>query len=176
MKFNFLILITMAVNLTTSASKGQNMQNAYNPTHLITTYQSILNSPLKSQIENEYSSYPLPQFDFPINFSVTFDFPNPDIPGHLSSILDHIISILDAKPSLNILSITIFAYSNEDYINTSINIMLKPNQSIDLDTSQSIANNISYNWDNPIQINTIPNNNILILNMHEQYYSLTGRA
>lgn len=157
------------LNLTTSANKGQNIQNAYNPTHLITTYQSIFNSPLKSQIENEYSSYPLPQFDFPINFSVTFDFPNPDIPGYLSSIIDHIISILDAKPSLNILSITIFAYSNEDYINTSINIMLKPNQSINLDTAQSIANNIYYNWDNPIQINTIHNNNILILNMHEQY-------
>lgn len=88
------------LNLTTGANKGQNMQNAYNPTHLITTYQSIFNSPLKSQIENEYSSYPLPQFSFPINFSVTFDFPNPDIPGYLSSTIDHIISILDAKPSL----------------------------------------------------------------------------
>ena len=150
--------------------KGQNMQTAYNPTHLLTTYQSIFKSPLlRAQIENEYPSYPLPKIDFPINFSATFDFPNPDIPGYLSSIIDHIISILDAKPSLNIFSITIFAYSNKDYINTSINIMLKPNQSLDLDTAKSIANNIQYNWPNPIQINTIPNNNILILNMHEQY-------
>lgn len=154
--------------METKNFKGQNMQTAYNPTHLITTYQSIFDSPLlRAQIENEYPHYPLIKIDFPINFSVTFDFPNPDIPRYFSSIIDHIISILDAKPSLNIFSITIFAYSHKDYINTSINIMLKPNQSLDLDTAQSIANNISYNWPNPIQINTIPNNNILILNMHE---------
>lgn len=136
----------------------------------ITTYAQILNNPQqRNEIETEYLPYKLPKFDFPINFSASFAYEDPDHEGYLSSMIDHIISILDAKPSINILSITIFSYSNEDFINSSICIMLKPNQSIDFPDAQIIANNIKDNWDNPIQISVIPNNHILILNMHENF-------
>lgn len=157
------------LDLTSNVNKGQNMQNAYNPTHLITTYASIIKSPIKQEIERNYSLN-FPQIDFPLNFSITFDLPNPYIPGHLSLIIDHIISILDAKPSLNILTMTIFSYSNKDFVNTSISIMLKPDQTINYEDAQSIANPVKYNnWDHPIQINLIPNKHILFINMHEQY-------
>lgn len=133
------------------------------------TYNNVLNNnALRTAIETQYIPS-LPQFPFPIHFSGTFDYEDPDYTGYLASMIFQLILIFDAKPSLSPLSIMVHSYSNLEFINSSIIINLEPEQTIDYETTKSIVNNIRDSWYNTLNIRVIPNTNTLIFNISETF-------
>ena len=111
----------------------------------VTNYASILdNKPYATHLATNYMGSPLPQFNFPITFENNIAFDNPDIPGLLSTQIDYILSIVDAKPSLNINHIYLKSYITDEQSQILIYISLN-----DQTLSQSDANSIAHTiWEN----------------------------
>lgn len=147
----------MTTTTTTSRQtvKGQIMQIAYNPT-FSTTYANILrDTALKSQIEQEYLPQ-LPLITTPIEINAQFNFPDPDIPGFLTSIISYLIDIIGWKPSLPISKITTNSYITNAISITDITI----DSPIQIDY-QSLCNCIRESSDNNPLV-TFNNNTIII--------------
>ena len=112
----------------------------------LTNYANILcNKQYATHLETTYLGAPLPQFNFPITFENNIAFiDNPDIPGLLSTQIDYIMSIIDAKPSLNINHIYLKSYITDEQSQILIYISLN-----DQTLSQSDANSIAHTiWEN----------------------------
>ena len=135
----------------------------------ITNYASILdNKPYATHLATNYFGSPLPQFNFPLTFENNIAFDNPDIPGLLSTQIDYIISIVDAKPSLNINHIYLKSYITDEQSQILIYISLN-----DQTLSQVEANHIAQQiWeisDNDLQVSADPLNNQLYIFISETF-------
>lgn len=129
----------------------------------LTNYASILdNKPYATHLATNYFGAPLPQFNFPLIFDNNITFDNPDISGLLSTQIDYIMSIIDAKPSLNINHIYLKSYITEEQSQILIYISLN-----DQTPSQAEANSIAYtiweNSDNTPKVSVSPLNNQLYI-------------
>lgn len=106
----------------------------------VTNYASILyNKPYATHLETNYLGAPLPKLSFPLTFENNIAFDNPDIPGLLSTQIDYIISIIDAKPSLNINHIYLKSYITDEQSQILIYLSLN-----DQTLSQTDANSIAH--------------------------------
>lgn len=135
----------------------------------VINYASILyNKPYATHLATNYFSSPLPKFNFPLTFENNIAFDNPDIPGLLSTQIDYIISLIDAKPSLNINYIYLKSYITDEQSQTLIYISLN-----DQILSQAEANYISRqiweNSDNTPLISADPLNNQLYIFISETF-------
>ena len=135
----------------------------------ITNYASILdNKPYATHLATNYFGSPLPQFNFPLTFENNIAFDNPDIPGLLSTQIDYIISIVDAKPSLNINHIYLKSYITDEQSQILIYISLN-----DQTLSQVEANHIAQQiWeisDNDLQVSANPLNSQLYIFISETF-------
>ena len=135
----------------------------------VTNYTSILyNKPYATHLETNYMGSPLPQFNFPITFENNIAFDNPDIPGLLSTQIDYIMSIIDAKPSLNINHIYLKSYITDEQSQILIYISL-----IDQTLSQVEANSIARQiWeisDNDLQVSANPLNSQIYIFITETF-------
>ena len=135
----------------------------------VTNYASILyNKPYATHLETNYMGSPLPQFNFPITFENNIAFDNPDIPGLLSTQIDYIMSIIDAKPSLNINHIYLKSYITDEQSQILIYISL-----IDQTLSQVEANSIARQiWeisDNDLQVSANPLNSQIYIFITETF-------
>lgn len=135
----------------------------------VTNYASILyNKPYATYLETNYMGSPLPQFKFPITFENNIAFDNPDIPGLLSTQIDYIMSIINAKPPLNINHIYLKSYITDEQSQILIYLSLN-----DQTFSQAEANNIAYtiweNSDNTPQVFADPLNNQLYIFITETF-------
>jgi hypothetical protein len=135
----------------------------------ITNYASILdNKPYATHLATNYFGSPLPQFNFPLTFENNIAFDNPDIPGLLSTQIDYIISIVDAKPSLNINHIYLKSYITDEQSQILIYISLN-----DQTLSQVEANHIAQQiWeisDNDLQVSANPLNSQLYIFITETF-------
>ena len=129
----------------------------------VINYASILdNKPYATHLATNYFGSPLPQFNFPLTFENNIVFDNPDIPGLLSTQIDYIISIIDAKPSLNINHIYLKSYITEEQSQTLIYISLD-NQTLSQAEANSIAHTIWENSDNTPKVSAEPLNNQLYI-------------
>ena len=114
----------------------------------VTNYASILdNKPYATHLTTNYFGSPLPQFNFPITFENNIAFDNPDIPGLLSTQINYIMSIIDAKPSLNINHIYLKSYITDEQSQILIYISLN-DQTLSQTDADSIAHTIWENSDN----------------------------
>ncbi len=114
----------------------------------LTNYASILdNKPYATHLATNYLGSPLPQFNFPITFDNNITFDNPDISGLLSTQIDYIMSIIDAKPSLNINHIYLRSYITEEQSQILIYISLNDQTPSQTDADY-IAHTIQENSDN----------------------------
>lgn len=135
----------------------------------VINYASILyNKPYATHLATNYFGSPLPQFNFPLTFENNIAFDNPDIPGLLSTQIDYILSIIDAKPSLNINYIYLKSYITDEQSQILIYISLN-----DQILSQAEANYISRqiweNSDNTPLISADPLNNQLYIFISETF-------
>ena len=135
----------------------------------ITNYASILdNKPYATHLATNYFGSPLPQFNFPLTFENNIAFDNPDIPGLLSTQIDYIISLIDAKPSLNIHHIYLKSYITDEQSQILIYISLN-----DQTLSQVEANHIAQQiWeisDNDLQVSANPLNSQLYIFITETF-------
>ena len=135
----------------------------------ITNYASILdNKPYATHLATNYFGSPLPQFNFPLTFENNIAFDNPDIPGLLSTQIDYIMSIIDAKPSLNINHIYLKSYITDEQSQILIYISLN-----DQTLSQVEANHIAQQiWeisDNDLQVSANPLNSQLYIFITETF-------
>ena len=135
----------------------------------LTNYANILyNKQYATNLETNYLGSPLPQFNFPLTFENNIAFDNPDIPGLLSTQIDYIISIVDAKPSLNINHIYLKSYITDEQSQILIYISLN-----DQTLSQVEANHIAQQiWeisDNDLQVSANPLNSQLYIFITETF-------
>lgn len=135
----------------------------------VTNYASILyNKPYATHLATNYFGSPLPQFNFPITFENNIAFDNPDIPGLLSTQIDYIISLIDAKPSLNINHIYLKSYITDEQSQILIYISLN-DQTLSQAEANSIAHTIWENADNTPLISADPLNNQLYIFISETF-------
>lgn len=135
----------------------------------VTNYASILdNKPYATNLETNYLGSPLPQFKFPITFENNIAFDNPDIPGLLSTQIDYIMSIVDAKPSLNINHIYLKSYITDEQSQTLIYISLN-DQTLSQSDANYIARTIQENSDNTPKVSADPLNNQLYIFISETF-------
>ena len=135
----------------------------------VTNYASILdNKPYATHLATNYFGSPLPKLSFPIIFDNNITFDNPDIPGLLSTQIDYIISIIDAKPSLNINHIYLLSYITEEQSQTLIYISLN-DQTLSQTDANSIAHTIWENSDNTPKVSANPLNNQLYIFISETF-------
>lgn len=135
----------------------------------LTTYANILdNKQYATNLETNYMGSPLPQFNFPITFDNNITFDNPDIPGLLSTQIDYIMSIIDAKPSLNINHIYLKSYITDEQSQILIYISLN-DQTLSQSEVDSIAHTIWENSDNQSQVSAHPLNNQLYIFISETF-------
>lgn len=128
----------------------------------VINYASILyNKQYATHLETYFGS-PLPQFNFPLTFENNIAFYNPDIPGLLSTQIDYIMSIIDAKPSLNINHIYLKSYITEEQSQILIYISLN-DQTLSQTDANYIANTIRENSDNTPRVSADPLNNQLYI-------------
>ena len=114
----------------------------------VINYASILcNKQYTTYLETNYLGYPLPKFNFPLTFENNIAFDNPDIPGLLSTQIDYINSIIDAKPSLNINHIYLKSYITDEQSQILIYISLN-DQTLSQPDADNIARTIWENSDN----------------------------
>ena len=136
----------------------------------VTNYASILyNKPYATHLETNYMGSPLPQFKFPITFENNIAFiDNPDIPGLLSTQIDYIISLIDAKPSLNINHIYLKSYITDEQSQILIYISLN-DQILSQSDANYIARTIWENSDNTPKVSADPLNNQLYIFISETF-------
>lgn len=135
----------------------------------VTNYASILcNKPYATHLETNYIGAPLPKFNFPITFENNIAFDNPDIPGLLSTQIDYIMSIIDAKPSLNINHIYLKSYITDEQSQILIYISLN-DQTLSQTDANSIAYTIWVNSDDTPQVSADPLNNQLYIFISETF-------
>ena len=135
----------------------------------VINYASILcNKQYTTYLETNYLGYPLPKFNFPITFENNIAFPNPDIPGLLSTQIDYINSIIDAKPSLNINHIYLKSYITDEQSQILIYISLD-NQILDSTETIHIAQHIWENSDNSPIVSAHHLNNQLYIFISETF-------
>lgn len=145
----------------------QVMEKKFNQTKM--EYASILcNKQYTTHLETNYLGYPLPKFNFPITFENNIAFDNPDIPGLLSTQIDYINSIIDAKPSLNINHIFLKSYITEEQSQILIYISLD-NQILDSTEANYIAQHIWENSDNLPNVSANTLNNQLYIFISETF-------
>ena len=133
----------------------------------LTNYASILdNKPYATHLATNYFDAPLPQFNFPLTFENNIAFDNPDIPGLLSTQIDYIMSIIDAKPSLNINHIHLKSYITEEQSQILIYISLN-DQTLSQSDANYIAHTIWENSDNTPKVSAHPLNNQLYIFISE---------
>lgn len=114
----------------------------------VTNYASILdNKPYATHLATNYFGSPLPQFNFPLTFENNIAFDNPDIPGLLSTQIDYILSLIDAKPSLNINHIYLKSYITDEQSQILIYISLN-DQTLSQAEANYIGRQIWENFDN----------------------------
>lgn len=135
----------------------------------VTNYANILdNKQYATNLETNYMVSPLPQFNFPITFENNIAFDNPDIPGLLSTQIDYIISLIIAKPSLNINHIYLKSYITEEQSQILIYISLN-DQTLSQTDANSIAHTIWENSDNTPKVSAHPLNNQLYIFISETF-------
>lgn len=135
----------------------------------VTNYASILcNKPYATHLETNYIGAPLPKFNFPITFENNIAFDNPDIPGLLSTQIDYIMSIIDAKPSLNINHIYLKSYITDEQSQILIYISLN-DQTLSQTDANYIAHTIWENSDNTPLVSADPLNNQLYIFISETF-------
>ena len=135
----------------------------------VTNYASILyNKPYATHLATNYFGSPLPQFNFPITFENNIAFDNPDIPGLLSTQIDYIMSIVDAKPSLNINHIYLKSYITDEQSQILIYISLN-DQTLSQAEANYIGRQIWENSDNTPLISADPLNNQLYIFISETF-------
>ena len=133
----------------------------------LTNYTNILyNKPYATHLATNYLGSPLPQFNFPIIFDNNIAFDNPDIPGLLSTQIDYIMSIIDAKPSLNINHIYLKSYITDEQSQILIYISLN-DQTLSQSDADYIARTIWENSDNQPQVSAHPLNGQLYIFISE---------
>ena len=135
----------------------------------VTNYASILcNKPYATHLETHYLGYPLPQFNFPLTFENNIAFNNPDIPGLLSTQIDYISSIIDAKPYLNINHIYLKSYITDEQSQILIYISLN-DQTLSQAEANYIGRQIWENSDNTPLVSADPLNNQLYIFISETF-------
>jgi hypothetical protein len=135
----------------------------------VTNYANILcNKPYATHLETNYLGSPLPQFKFPITFDNNITFDNPDIPGLLSTQIDYIISIIDAKPSININHIHLKSYITDKQSQILIYILLN-DQTLSQTDANYIARTIWENSDNTPNVSANPLNSQLYIFISETF-------
>ena len=135
----------------------------------VTNYANILcNKPYATHLETNYLGSPLPQFKFPITFDNNITFDNPDIPGLLSTQIDYIISIIDAKPSININHIHLKSYITDEQSQILIYILLN-DQTLSQTDANYIARTIWENSDNTPNVSANPLNSQLYIFISETF-------
>lgn len=135
----------------------------------VTNYASILyNKPYATHLATNYMGSPLPQFNFPITFENNIAFDNPDIPGLLSTQIDYIMSIIDAKPSLNINHIYLKSYITDEQSQILIYISLN-DQTLSQAEANYIGRQIWENSDNTPLVSADPLNNQLYIFISETF-------
>ena len=134
----------------------------------VTNYASILcNKQYATHLET-YFGAPLPQFNFPLTFENNIAFDNPDIPGLLSTQIDYIISLIDAKPSLNINHIYLKSYITDEQSQILIYISLN-DQTLSQAEANYIGRQIWENSDNTPLVSADPLNNQLYIFISETF-------
>ena len=135
----------------------------------VTNYASILyNKPYATHLATNYMGSPLPQFNFSITFENNIAFDNPDIPGLLSTQIDYIMSIIDAKPSLNINHIYLKSYITDEQSQILIYISLN-DQTLSQAEANYIGRQIWENSDNTPLVSADPLNNQLYIFISETF-------
>lgn len=135
----------------------------------VTNYASILyNKPYATHLETNYMGAPLPKLSFPITFENNIAFDNPDIPGLLSTQIDYIMSIIDAKPSLNINHIYLKSYITDEQSQILIYISLN-DQTLSQAEANYIGRQIWENSDNTPLVSADPLNNQLYIFISETF-------
>lgn len=135
----------------------------------VTNYASILyNKQYATHLETNYMGSPLPQFKFPITFENNIAFDNPDIPGLLSTQIDYIISLIDAKPSINIHHIYLKSYITDEQSQILIYISLN-DQTLSQAEANYIGRQIWENSDNTPLVSADPLNNQLYIFISESF-------
>ena len=135
----------------------------------LTNYASILdNKQYATHLATNYLGSPLPQFNFPIIFDNNITFDNPDISGLLSTQIDYIMSILDAKPSLNINHIHLKSYITDEQSQILIYISLN-DQTLSQSDADCIARTIWGNSDNTPKVSAHPLNDQLYIFISETF-------
>ena len=135
----------------------------------VTNYASILyNKPYATHLATNYFGSPLPQFNFPLTFENNIAFDNPDILGLLSTQIDYIMSIIDAKPFLNINHIYLKSYITDEQSQILIYISLN-DQTISQTDANSIAHTIWENSDNTPKVSVNLLNNQLYIFISETF-------
>lgn len=135
----------------------------------LTNYASILdNKQYATHLETNYFGSPLPQFNFPIIFDNNIAFDNPDISGLLSTQIDYIMSIIDAKPSLNINHIYLRSYITEEQSQILIYISLNDPTPSQTDADY-IARTIQENSDNTPRVSADTLNDQLYIFISETF-------
>lgn len=135
----------------------------------VTNYASILdNKPYATHLATNYLRAPLPKLSFPLTFENNIAFDNPDIPGLLSTQIDYIMSIVDAKPSLNINHIYLKSYITDEQSQILIYISLN-DQTLSQTDASSIAYTIWGNSDNTPLVSADPLNNQLYIFISETF-------
>lgn len=121
-----------------------------------------------NQYVTNYVNILCPKYNFPITFENNIAFDNPDILGLLSTQIDYIISILDAKPSLNINRIYLKSYITDEQSQILIYISLN-DQTLSQTDANSIAHTIWGNSDNTPRVSAYPLNNQLYIFISETF-------
>lgn len=135
----------------------------------ITNYANILcNKQYATHLETVYLGAPLPKFNFHITFENNIAFDNPGIPGLLSIQINHILSIIDAKPSLNINHIYLKSYITDEQSQILIYISLN-DQTLSQSDANYIAHTIWENSDNTPKVSAHPLNNQLYIFISETF-------
>lgn len=134
----------------------------------VTNYASILYNKYATYLETHYLGAPLPKFNFPITFENNIAFDKPDIPGLLSTQIDYIMSIIDAKPSLNINHIYLKSYITDEQSQILIYISLN-DQTLSQTDANNIARTIWENSDNTPEVSANPLNSQLYIFISETF-------
>ena len=135
----------------------------------VTNYASILyNKPYATHLATNYMGSPLPQFNFPITFDNNIAFDNPDIPGLLSTQIDYIMSIIDAKPSLNINHIYLKSHITDEQSQILIYLSLI-DQTLSQAEADYIGRQVWENSDNDLQVSANPLNSQLYIFISETF-------
>lgn len=135
----------------------------------VTNYANILyNKPYATHLATNYFGAPLPQFNFPLTFDNNIAFDNPDIPGLLSTQIDYIMSIIDAKPSLNINHIYLKSHITDEQSQILIYLSLI-DQTLSQAEADYIGRQVWENSDNDLQVSANPLNSQLYIFISETF-------